>query len=447
MNVVLIAICFLLAAQITFSRGAGPAFAFVYLPSVLLFSEVRKLSLPGFTDASPVGATIYGILLAGILAQRRLRLRVTVVDCVVVLLLCAYATSAVMNAHPWRAVSIVGSMALNVGFLAYFIVRIVFQQQAPPRQALDLLVATISVICVFALIEFRLWPETYGDVLRSLGLMGPAEPWMAMRRYGFFRANASFSHSIDLGIGAALVFAMIAMFSWRLGIAVTRVRVLGGLALALIASFCAISFSAFMGLGCALLLYLALIRFPSSRRLLPAAVAMVIVVGFVLTARLATMPMDELERPETPFAGSLRNRVQLMQLCWNTTKRAGLFGFGDRSMLPDEVNRSVDNAYLLIAMKRGWVALGLWLALPVSLAALASRGLRKTRSRRQVQLILAGFSAVVGTMIAMYTVWFGFVYPQLLMTVLAFTVNESQAAIRAPRPSHKPRGAARAMEA
>ena len=47
-------------------------------------------------------------------------------------------------------------------------------------------------------------------------------------------------------------------------------------------------------------------------------------------------------------------------------------------------------------------------------------------------------------MIAMYTVWLGFVYPQLFMIVLAFTVNESQAAVHAPRISQRPAVAARA---
>ena len=84
-------------------------------------------------------------------------------------------------------------------------------------------------------------------------------------------------------------------------------------------------------------------------------------------------------------------------------------------------------------MTRGWVALLLWLALPIYLAVLASRGVRRARSRWQAQLIPAGFSAVVGTMIAMYTVWFGFVYAQLFMIVLALTVNATQAALHPGR--------------
>ena len=48
-------------------------------------------------------------------------------------------------------------------------------------------------------------------------------------------------------------------------------------------------------------------------------------------------------------------------------------------------------------------------------------------------------------MTAMYTVWFGFVYPQLFMIVLAFTVNESQAAIHALRISQRPAVAAAAV--
>jgi hypothetical protein len=440
MNVVLIAICFLSAALITFSRGARPAFALVYLPALLLFSPVRKLYLPGLPDIDPAGAAIYGILLAGLLAGRRPRFRATAVDYVVVLLTCAYAISAATTAHAYRALSVFGTLSIQFGFIPYFIVRVAFQKEAPPRQALALLVASTSIICVFALIELRLWPDTYGDVLRSLGLMDPPEYMMAMRRYGFFRANASFRHSIDLGIGAALVFALIAMFAWRLRLSLTKGWILGGLALALIASFCGISFSALMGLGCALLFYLALITFPRSQRLLRAAVALFILVGFALSLHLAVSPIDESAPINGTFSGSFRNRQQLVQNSWDSVKRAGLFGFGDT--VPEETVRgrsfrSVDNAYVLIALTRGWVALGLWLALPICLATLASRGVRRARSRRQVQLILVGFSAVAGTMIAMYTVWLGWVYPKLFMIVLALTVNASQAAIHATQSSQK----------
>jgi hypothetical protein len=444
MNVVLIVTCFLSSLMITLSRGAGPAFALTYLPALLLIAQTPALVLPGVTDADPPAAAIYGILLGGILAGRRPRLRATAVDYVVALLLCTYALSAFMTAHSWRAVSVTGSMALNYGFLPYFVVRIAYQRRAPPRQALALLVATTFVICVFALIETRLWPNTFGNLLSSLGLK-ESTPQTMFRRLGRFRALVSFGHPIDLGISAALVFAMLAMFAWRLRIARNNIWVLAGSAAALVASFCAISFSAFMGLGCGMLLYLILIRFPHARRLLPVMAALLILVGFAIAGQLATSQTDERVRGEGAFSGSLRNRQELIQLAWDTSKTAPLFGWGDT--LPEEIDRSVDNAYLLIAMRRGWVALGLWLALPVLLAALASRGVRRARERRQVQIILAGFSAVVGTMISMYTVWFGFLYPSFFMIVLALTVNESQAAIHASRPAQKRAVAARAIPA
>jgi hypothetical protein len=448
MNVVFIVTCFLSSLMITLSRGAGPAFALVYLPSLLLFAKTPALFLPGLPDANPPAAAIYGILLGGLLAGRRPRLRATAVDYVVVLLLCTYALSAFMTAHSWRAVSVTGSMAFSYGFLPYFVARIAYQRRAPPRQALALLVATTLVICVFALIEFRLWPAAYGNLLSSLGLHEPPGQFM-LRRLGRFRALVSFGHPIDLGISAGLVFAMIAMFAWRLRIALKTIWVLAGFAAALIACFCAISFSAFMGLGCGMLLYLILIRFPHARRLLPAAVVLIMLGGIALTAYLAALPYERAARyagrEEGALSTSFLNRQEVIQLSFETAKTSGFFGYGDT--LPEEIDRSVDNAYLLIAMRRGWAALGLWLALPVLLAALASRGVRRARERRQVQIILAGFSAVVGTMISMYTVWFGFLYPSFFMIVLALTVNESQAAIHAARPHEKRAVAARAIPA
>ena len=53
--------------------------------------------------------------------------------------------------------------------------------------------------------------------------------------------------------------------------------------------------------------------------------------------------------------------------------------------------------------------------------------------------MLYGFSATIGTMVAMFTVFFGFVYAEMFMMVVGLTVTTAQAAsrsrVRAPRPA------------
>ena len=286
-----------------------------------------------------------------------------------------------------------------------------------------------------------------GSMRKMLSLAGlVADPTgMTFPRLGLYRASSSFVHPIDLGIGAALVFAMIAMCAWRLRL-FSKPWVRGGLVAACVASACGLSFTSYLGASAGLALYLVVVRLPPSRRLLPALVAFLIVCGFALTARLASDPWESPAEAETALEGSYRMRQVIVQRSIRAVSTAGVLGWGGaaggqlemRKDVSDSMGAmSVDNAYLLFAIVHGWVTLALWLAVPLSLALVTSRACRRTRSRRELRTILAGFSAVIGTMVSMYTVWFGFAYAPLFMMVLALTVNAAQAATLASAPARR----------
>lgn len=446
MSSVVIVACFVAAVWLTVFRGAGVALALVYLPALLLLSQVSQLSLPGLTDANPPTGALYGILLGGLLVlgieKRRPRLRMTLVDWVVVSLLCSYIVSAAVVDYPYKGISVLGAMALSFGFLPYFVVRSAWKDPALLRKTLVVLVWTIVLIFPFALIEARLWPRTY---LKILSLAGLAEDptGMIVARFGFYRASSSFLHPIDLGVGAAIVFAMIAMCAWRLRL-ISKPWVRGGLVAAFVASVCGLSFSAYTGASVGLALYFVVVQFPRSRRPLVALVAFLIVCGFALTARLASDAWEPPAEAETTFEGSYRMRQLIVQRSIRAATTAGVLGWGGaardqlemRKNVADTIGTmSVDNAYLLFVLVRGWATLTIWLALPLSLALVTSRACRRGRSRRELHSMLAGFSAVIGTMVSMYTVWFGFVYAPLFMMVLALTVNAAQTNTRAPAPA------------
>jgi hypothetical protein len=380
------------------------------------------------------GAAIYGILIGGSLHGRWPSFRPTFVDYIVALLLVAYVISNVANGKVWSGFSVLGTMGLALA-APYFIVRSTFEQRSVQRQAVAVLIVVIAVISIFALIEMRLWPWYYANLLSDIGLAEPINN-RPFRRF-LFRATTSFLHPIDLGNSAALVFAAIIILARRSATPLARPWILAGLVAALLAWFAALSYSSYFGLAAGLCLYLILDRFGRARRLLVPGVLVVILVGCIFTVNLASAPLGE--RPANdapPLELSYWVRHAIISRAWEGVKTAGLFGWGIHLDSVVEM-QSVDNAYIGIAMRKGWVALGLWLALPIRVAAVASRGLRRARTRQQIQAILVSVSAVVGTMVAMFTVWFGFVYASLFMIVVALAVNAAQATgsvrARAPR--------------
>jgi hypothetical protein len=434
MNVVVTAACFLAALLTTFFRGAGSAFAFLYLPALLLLSEAHAVELPGVPDAKPPDACIYGILAGGLLGGRWPRLRPCPIDLIIVVLLFEYVLSTLLTEGTRAAVSVFGSTSLWL-VVPYFVVRCTLEQKSTQREALFALVAAIAVIGCYALLEFRLWPHTFLLQLNKLGI-GEFTGGYAHRRFGFFRAVASFAHPIDLGISAALVLSLIFILATRSGITTRNSWVRLGLAMAVAATLTSASFTPYMGLFGGLSLYLLLRTVPSGRRFLTPGVAILIGLVFAYTAYVAHAPLPEQPIAGSTLEGSRWTRHHVIKQAWEPAATAGAFGRGVEETGELEI-KGFDNAYLLITSQRGFVGLGLWLAIPLSLAAIVSRGLRRARSRSLAQSIVAGFCASIGTMIAMFTVWLGFVYASLLPVMLALTVNASQSAATARRLSRR----------
>ena len=426
MNVVATVFCFLVALALTLARGAGPAFAYAYLPVLLLFGGVSGFPIIGLPDPTPPTAAVYGILAGAVLGGRVARLRLVLVDYMFVLLLLAYIVSAITTEHVYTGVSIFGSLILDL-IAPYFIVRCTFERRSTQRDALFVLVSCALVIALFALIEARLSPGFYGKLLADFGLRDSYNQF-ADYRFGFFRATSTFHHPIDLGNSSALMLLMMVILAWRTGVGLADPRVRIGLAATVFSWLVGFSFTSYLGMAAALGLFLLLSMSRPARRYLAAGVMVAIALGFAFAATLANAPLGEPTAPGGSFAASLWIRHLIIQEAWQSVTSAGFFGWG-RLVRGGDLT-SIDNAYLVIGIQRGWVPLALWLAIPVSLASLVSRAVRRARSPVAVRVVLLSFCGTFGTMVAMFTVWLGFLYQSLFVVVIALTVNAAQYAMR-----------------
>jgi len=423
MNIVFILLFLLGSLWLTVSRGAGYALVYAYLPALLLFSGVTPIPVPGLPDPSPPWAVVYGSLCGALLRLRTVRLRLVAVDYLVILLLLAYVASSIITEHLYTGISTFGSLVLSL-IAPYFIARISTQQRAIQRQAVIVLCACMVVIAFFALIESRLWPNTYDLLLTQAGLRRPPHDW-GEARYGYFRARASLDHPIDLGVSSALIAVMITSLALRCGIGIRSVPVRAGLGAALVGLITSLSFTPFLGVLSGIAMYTMLSGVPLTRRYLVASMLAIIAFGFFLAYRVAHAPISEFVPGLSLFDQSLVMRQIIIKKAWEMALAAGPFGWGFEAKVADL--ESLDNAYLLIAIERGWVTLSLWLAIFVALAALVSRVTRRRRFSRETRAMLIGFCGMFGTMISMCTVWLGFIYHSLLIVVIALTVNAAQA--------------------
>jgi hypothetical protein len=430
-----ILLAFVAAIVITLTRGAGMAFAVVYLPSLILLNGLRNVELPGVPDVTIQTAAIYGILLASLpRIGERMNIRFNFMDWIVIAIWLSSIITAISTEKLYTGVSTTGSLFLTY-VAPYFLARTAFHSMELRRTILWVLIGCALIIGLFALIEFRLWPYYYQRLLISLRLPQQIAEEGVGGRFGFFRAKVSFSHPIDLGCAALVIMAMVGMFSTVTSVSLRSKTVwaaMGAMALAVVAS---ISFTCFLGMAAALGVYFLLTFVPWLRTRLHWVVLGMFVVGLMFHSYMMTTSSVS-SWDQSPLERSFRVRALIVQNTMGVLREAGLFGFGGTLRRSDIDLDSVDNSYMLLGITRGWVGLGLWLLIPVCVAARVSRAMAVCKNSAQQWPMVVAFSAIMGTMVAMYTVWQGAIYGTLWHLLIAFTMTASEICLgRAAMPA------------
>jgi hypothetical protein len=195
-----------------------------------------------------------------------------------------------------------------------------------------------------------------------------------------------------------------------------------------------ISYGSYLGLTATICFYLVMRYWGWVRANLRWLAIAAVIGGFAVTLALrsfSSVVTEGMSGAEQSF----RVRVLIIQRSWDFVVSAGPFGHGiwiDQNKLKLE---SVDNAYLLWAMREGWVYLALWLLIPITLAGRAARAFRMTPDAKQREPLVRGLACVFGVMVAMYTVWADWDYVTIWTVLLGFTVSLVDCYFRAPARS------------
>lgn len=431
MNLVVLSIFFVASLFLTLRRGPGAAFTYVLLPGWLLLSQIKPINISPFPDFDTASVVSYGVLLAIGITGRFPTFKFHPIDGVIVALTVSLLLTAYSTGNSWTIVASFGT-ELFTWIMPYYMARVAFRDASMRKHAAYIVACCAMLIAFFALIEFRLNPLIYSRTLEPFGLNVAANR-MALGRAGYWRAMSSFAHPIDLGNGAILTGGLLAVFTFTSGLRLWPIRfsnlfLIGGYCAAATMLMASVSFSSLFGaaVGAAVFLTLRYVRLSSYG--LPLLIIALACGLIFMTYRLQTV--DITLKPQftgqSTIGDSYWVRGLIVQRAMPFVQSAGFFGHGGQSLSRAELGlESVDNSYLLFIMRRGWMFVTLWFVLAMAIAFTGLKMLGGTAGKFRSPAA-AAIAALVGVMVAMYTVWFGFVYAVLWTMMLGLFVTMSQ---------------------
>jgi hypothetical protein len=426
MSYLAIGLILLASIFVTVQRGPAGTFVFVFLPVVLMFSSIPSLAIPILPDMTSMHAVTYGVLLGMMIVGKLPSFRPHPVDGLILLLSIAATATSYANGNLWTIVSSVGAETLH-WIVPYYMARLAFRDVAVRRQ-MAIVLAIITCIIAFAgVIEWRLKPLIVAKVLGRLHLSNAFSEFV-QPRFGFFRAMSTGEHPIDFGNMGILLTALIPTLAVTSGLRLRDPRILAGTLAGAVCVLTSMSFSSFSGAIAAIGIFAALRYIRGTETLLIPGVAALLVIGVIVTGVFLELDLAKL-KPEggAEIEGSFYTRVEIIQKSYNTYgESAGLLGYGDSVSGKAMSLKSVDNSYLLFLIKRGWLTIITWMLLAVSIGAIGMRmllGQRGVVGRLPPAALVA---ALIGTMISMYTVWFGFNYAVLWICIVGMAVSMRQ---------------------
>lgn len=415
-----------LAFCVTFLRSVPATFTYVLLPSLLLVFNVPLVNVPVIPDLNALTAVGYGTMAAFLLkGGEPLRFRLHIIDVIVIVLSIVAAVSNAFAENLWGGVSKFGQDFFG-WLIPYFMARMTFVQPLYRLRSAQVLAGLAMFIAPFALWEARMDPTFYArKIMQPFGLTVVA--WeLVLKRFGYARAQASFSHPIDLGIGGAIVACLIVVLATTTGRKLTTPWVLAGLCASALMSFCSLSFTSFVAVGGIVAIFvMARTTRWASVLLLPMSI-LVVIAYIQFTAYLINTPPDRPETEEEVYGSSYYMRHVIIQQSWPEAESAGWFGHGTTWDVEVTGLRSLDNAYLLFIIRHGWLYFGVFLVLLTAVNIYAGIAVSQVRDGRARTPVAAAAGGLIGTMLGMYTVFFGFVYARLFIILLGLAVTMFQ---------------------
>jgi hypothetical protein len=427
LNVLTIWLIFIVSLVLGLARGVRVVYTFVYLPTLILLSQIPPVTIPHFPIEAPF-APLYACLIALPFRPESARFKPGWIDLVVLLQLASVAATGFLTEGFEIMVNAFRTDLMRLA-VPYFLARIVFQDWSPRRLGVYALAVTMPIVALAALIEFRLSPLWYQHQLQAIG-MGNTVLAGHLTRWGFNRVTGTVDQPIYFGNMAVVLTGMVVVLARTSGLRLRNPLVLGTLASTLLCLATSLSFGPIFGCICGATALVGLMTYPPSRQLvLPATLfGIVFLSGYTWHVATTTQAGDIVIHGEGVAEGALdassNIRKEIIRQCWPIAWSSGPFGLGLHAEFLNIDGfdlASVDNSYLYFMMTRGWVYTALWIVVAPLFAWRAGRALQRTADRGQLFPLAAGTATVLALMVSMYTVFAGALYTVVWMIMLGLS--------------------------
>jgi hypothetical protein len=415
----------------------GTAFAWCFLPALLFLRPVDGYLLgSGLGELRMSTAAMMGLIGGAILRFGRGKgIRLSWVDLIIVAAVGFGVASAVTN-KDWHTGWDEFNKILYSWAVPYFFARFCFKDAAFRKSCMWSLIFCTIILALFAAIEFRFQPHFFAEKLGTTGLKVHYN-LQAVMRGEFYRAETSFTHPIFFGDGCVSLFCIILMLSVEFTGMWTRLMVFVALAAAFCGLGTSISFGPLAGFAVAGGTWFTLRYIPFTRYVFGVALVLAILgLGYV-TYVAATYPTPAEDFRKKEDAGHLTDsfivRWMIVQKCWPLAQDAGPLGHGRDKLEEKDIKgkqilelESVDNAYMLFFMVRGYIYSGLWALIPIAVAFRVCKAMRRTRQKEFIFPLAVGAGSSIGISVAFYFVWAGWFpepYTILWLIATAFTMS------------------------
>jgi len=422
------------------------AFLNVYLPCTFMMPYYFHFRLPHLPVLS-VGAGALLPIGLSLLVRPVKKWKFCRMDLWVTLFVISYGLSEVLREYSPKD----GMILWLTNFIEMFLAYVVGRQVIEPELRLETVKRIIFLFMLqtpFILFEFRMgqniWLNTARTVFRLYDV-----GWFVQLRGGTARIASCFGHAILAGImfvvAMALNYYLVQIYKrdkQRLGPRMSWLQKYR-LPFFLLPIYVFMT-SSRMPMACAVVCYL-LLQIPRFKNMKTGAIVIVatLVVGFAGVYSAFQKYTSVAEDQVTDEAqSSAIYRKQLIEEYQPVLQAGGLLGWGALSHPVVMGLGSVDNNYLLIQLNQGTLGLySFYLIALESVFGLTMCAIRfKTRESQFLVFSLMG--ALIGTFLALYTVYLGEQVPQVLFLLLgwASSLQDTSVFAGAKAMSYQPEG-------
>jgi hypothetical protein len=403
------------------------AFLNVYLPCTFMAPYYFHFRLPHLPVLSAGAAALIPIAFS-VLLRPKVKWKFRRMDLWVTIFVISYGLSEVLREYSPKD----GMILFLTNFIEMFLAYVVGRQVIEPGLRLATVKRIILLFMLqtpFILFEFRMGQNLWLNAARNIFRLYDIG-WFVQLRGGTARVSSCFGHAILAGI--AFVVAM-GLNYYLVQIYKRDKRILGPKMSWLQkyrVPFFALPIFVFMTgsrmpMACAVVCYL-LMQIPRFKSLKTGAllIGTILIVGsaFVYSAfeKYTSVSADEVT---DEAQSSAIYRKELLEQYQPVLQAGGLLGYGALSHPTVIGLGSVDNNYLLIQLTQG--TLGLYTFYLIALDSILSLAFGAARFKNKESLVLnfSLMAALIGTFVALYTVYLGEQVPQILFLLLGWAVS------------------------